>query len=60
MRYSNFDYDEDMLAKLEETKGADYDLVIADDYIIELAVSRQAFPVSGPRPVSPPDASIFL
>jgi spermidine/putrescine transport system substrate-binding protein len=38
--YSNFDYDEDMLAKLEETKGGDYDLVIADDYIIELAVKE--------------------
>ncbi|MBE5962253.1 MAG: spermidine/putrescine ABC transporter substrate-binding protein [Lachnospiraceae bacterium] len=38
--YSNFDYDEDMLAKLEETKGEDYDLVIADDYIIELAIKE--------------------
>lgn len=38
--YSNFDYDEDMLAKLEETKGGDYDLVIADDYIIELAIKE--------------------
>lgn len=38
--YSNFDYDEDMLAKLEETKGGDYDVVIADDYIIELAVQE--------------------
>ena len=28
INYSNFDYDEDMLAKLEETKGGDYDLVI--------------------------------
>ena len=36
INYSNFDYDEDMLAKLEETQGADYDLVIADDYILEL------------------------
>ena len=35
INYSNFDYDEDMLAKLEETRGGDYDLVIADDYIIE-------------------------
>lgn len=40
VNYSNFDYDEDMLAKLEETKGGDYDLVIADDYIIELAVQE--------------------
>ena len=40
VNYSNFDYDEDMLAKLEETKGGDYDLVIADDYIIELAIQE--------------------
>ncbi len=40
IRYSNFDYDEDMLAKLEESKGGDYDLVIADDYIIELAIGE--------------------
>lgn len=36
INYSNFDYDEDMLAKLEETQGGDYDFVIADDYILEL------------------------
>ena len=40
VRYSNFDYDEDMLAKLEETKGGDYDFVIADDYILELVISE--------------------
>lgn len=40
INYSNFDYDEDMLAKLEETQGGVYDLVIADDYIIELAVQE--------------------
>lgn len=40
INYSNFDYDEDMLAKLGETKGGDYDLVFADDYIIELAVKE--------------------
>lgn len=40
INYSNFDYDEDMLAKLEETKGGDYDLVIADDYIIELVIEE--------------------
>lgn len=40
IHYSNFDYDEDMLAKLEESGGGDYDLVIADDYIIELAISE--------------------
>ena len=40
INYSNFDTDEAMLAKLEETKGADYDLVIADDYILQLAIEE--------------------
>lgn len=40
INYANFDYDEDMLAKLEEAKGGDYDLVIADDYIIEIAIQE--------------------
>lgn len=40
INYSNFIYDEDMLAKLEETGGGDYDLVIADDYIIEIAIGE--------------------
>lgn len=40
INYSNFDYDEDMLAKLEETKGGDYDVVLADDYIIELVIEE--------------------
>lgn len=40
VNYSNFDTDEAMLAKLEETKGADYDIVIADDYIIGLVISE--------------------
>lgn len=40
INYSNFDYDEDMLAKLEETQGGDYDLVIADDYIIEMVIAE--------------------
>lgn len=35
INYTNFTYDEDMLAKLEETKGGDYDFVIADDYILD-------------------------
>ncbi|MBE7004322.1 MAG: spermidine/putrescine ABC transporter substrate-binding protein [Ruminococcaceae bacterium] len=37
--YSNFDYDETMLEKLTQAKGGDYDIVIADDYIIEQAVN---------------------
>lgn len=40
INYSNFDYDEDMLAKLEETQGGGYDLVIADDYIIEVVIAE--------------------
>lgn len=40
INYSNFDYDEDMLAKLETSKGGDYDVVIADDYIIQLAIEE--------------------
>lgn len=40
INFTHFDYDEDMLAKLEETKGGDYDLVIADDYIIELVIEE--------------------
>ena len=40
IHYSNFDYDEDMLAKLEETDGGEYDLVIADDYILEMVNSE--------------------
>ena len=38
--YSNFDTDETMLAWLETAKGGDYDLVIADDYIIETAIQQ--------------------
>lgn len=40
INYTNFDLDEDMLAKLETTKGAEYDLVIADDYIIETTIAE--------------------
>lgn len=40
VNYANFDFDETMLAKLEAAKGGDYDLVIADDYIIETAISE--------------------
>lgn len=40
INFSHFDYDEDMLAKLEETQGGDYDFVIADDYIIELVIAE--------------------
>jgi spermidine/putrescine transport system substrate-binding protein len=40
VNYSSFDTDETMLAKLETAKGGDYDLVIADDYIIQTAISE--------------------
>lgn len=40
VNYANFDYDETMLARLEASKGGDYDLVIADDYIIETVIQE--------------------
>lgn len=40
IHFSHFDYDEDMLAKLEETQGGDYDFVIADDYILEIVIAE--------------------
>lgn len=40
INYQNFDYDETMLAKLQTAKGGDYDLVIADDYIIETVIAE--------------------
>lgn len=40
INYNNFDYNETMLAKLEAAKGGDYDLVIADDYILETVIKE--------------------
>ncbi len=40
INYSSFDTDETMLAKLETANGGDYDVVIADDYIIETAIAE--------------------
>ncbi len=40
VNYSSFDTDETMLAKLETAKGGDYDVIIADDYIIETAIAE--------------------
>jgi len=37
VNYSNFETNEEMLAKLENSKGGDYDLVLASDYIIKIA-----------------------
>ncbi len=36
----NFDTDETMLARLEAAEGGDYDIVVADDYIIETAIAE--------------------
>ena len=40
VNYSSFDTDETMLARLEAAEGGDYDVVIADDYIIETAIAQ--------------------
>jgi spermidine/putrescine-binding protein len=40
INYVNFDEDETMLARLEASKGKNYDLIIADDYIIEIAIAE--------------------
>lgn len=47
--YSNFDTDETMLEKLSQAKGGDYDVIVADDYIIEQAVSEGACERAGQR-----------
>ena len=39
VNYTNYDYGETMLSRLETAEGGDYDLVIADDYIIETAIA---------------------
>jgi len=39
INYVNFDTDETMLAKLQTANGGGYDLVIADDYIIQTAIA---------------------
>ncbi|MFP3090762.1 spermidine/putrescine ABC transporter substrate-binding protein [Treponema sp. TIM-1] len=38
--YKTFEFNEDMLTELEITEGGEYDLVIADDYIIEFVVAE--------------------
>jgi spermidine/putrescine-binding protein len=38
--YKTFEFSEDMLTELEITNGGEYDLVIADDYIIEFVVAE--------------------
>lgn len=41
INYNNFDTDETMLAKLKAAKGGEYDLIIADDYIIQTAIESK-------------------
>ncbi len=38
VNYSNFESNEEMLAKLQAAKGGTYDLIVASDYIIDIAV----------------------
>lgn len=40
INYANFDTDENMLARLEAANGGDYDVIIADDYIIETVIAE--------------------
>lgn len=40
VNYVNFDYDETMLSRLQTAGGGDYDVIIADDYIIETAIAE--------------------
>lgn len=40
VNYNTFDTDETMLARLEDAKGGEFDLIIADDYIIAEAIKK--------------------
>jgi spermidine/putrescine-binding protein len=40
INYVNFDTNETMLTRLRTAKGGDYDLIIADDYIIETVIAE--------------------
>lgn len=40
VNYGNFDTNENMLLKLQTAKGGDYDLIIADDYIVETVIAE--------------------
>ncbi len=39
INYSNYDFGETMLTKLQTAGGGEYDLVIADDYIVESVIA---------------------
>ena len=40
INYVNFDFGETMLSKLQASQGADYDVVIVDDYILETVIAE--------------------
>lgn len=40
VNYTNFEANEEMLAKLETSGGGDYDIIIASDYIIKIAADE--------------------
>jgi len=40
INYVNFEENETMLAKLQASRGGSYDLIIADDYIIEMVIAE--------------------
>ena len=40
VNYTNFEANEEMLAKLETSKGGEYDVIIASDYIIKIAADE--------------------
>ena len=40
INYVNFDANETMLARLQASKGGNYDLIIGDDYIIEVVIAE--------------------
>lgn len=40
INYTNMTSNEEMLAKLENTKGKEYDIILASDYIIKMAIDE--------------------
>ncbi len=40
VNYSSFDTNETMLSRLQAAQGGDYDLIIADDYIVETVIAE--------------------
>ena len=40
VNYTQFDYSETMLSKLQSVGGGEYDLIISDDYIIETVIAE--------------------